>query len=131
MINARQRMIELLHIIKNITWSVNEFSDGMRPTIWESFITATTNSSCGLAGRLLLQDELFTYYWQTTQIYMVTANHAVHFMVHSISGSVTWALSAAIRIHHPKNFDSELQIINDGLVLLPVLFSDRGDKLLE
>ena len=44
-----------------------------------------TNSSCGLAGRLLFQDEVFTYYWQSHRfINMVTMNHTVHFMVHGI-----------------------------------------------
>ena len=38
---------------------------------------------------------------------------------------------ASIRIHYLKNFDSELQLINAGLVLSPVSFSGRGEKLLE
>ena len=43
----------------------------------------------------------------------------------------TWVLPASIRIHYLKNFDSELQLINASLVLLPVSFSGRGEKLLE
>ena len=31
----------------------------------------------------------------------------------------------------PRNFDSELQLINTGLVYSPVSFSGRGEKLLE
>ena len=43
----------------------------------------------------------------------------------------TIVLPAAIRIHHLKNFDSELQLINANLAELPISFSGWGEKLLE
>ena len=68
-------------------WSVNKISDKVRPTIWEFFITATANSLSGLAVRLLLQDELFSYYWQPYRfIYMVTTNR--HAVFHGAQGLV-------------------------------------------
>ena len=39
--------------------------------------------------------------------------------------------STAIKIHHLKNFDSNIQVMNANLVSSPVSFSGWGDKLLE
>ena len=63
---------------------------------------------------------------------MVTINCAVHFIWCTVyTGSATQVSPAAIRIHHLKNFDSELQLINAGFVQSPVLFSGQGEKLLK
>ena len=51
--------------------------------------------------------------------------------VSNSSQSATQVLPASISIHQPKNFDSELQVTNAGLVQAPVLFSGWGEKLLE
>ena len=113
---------------------MNKFYDGAQPTIWESFITATANSLCGLASRLLLQDELFSYYWWPHRFTnMVTMNHAAHFMVHSIWADLLhelWTLS--IRIHRPKHLDSQFQVNEHwSYIKSLVTFSGQGEKLLE
>ena len=42
-------------------------------------LSHTSNSSCGLAGRLLLYDKVFSYYWWPHRfINKVTTNHAGH-----------------------------------------------------
>ena len=86
----------------------------------------TTNPSYVLAGRLLLQDELFSCYWQLHRfIKTVTTNHAVHFMVHSIYQTSCHQDSQL------KNYDSELQLINASLVQLLVSFRGWDEKLQE
>ena len=45
--------------------------------------------------------------------------------------SATQVPPASNKIHRPKKFDSELKIINAGLIQSSVLFSGWGEKLLE
>ena len=70
----------------------------------------------------------------TTQIYK-NGDYEPHCTFHSAqyasTGSAARVSPAAIRIHSLKNFDSELQLINTGLVQSPVSFSGQGEKLLE
>ena len=61
-------------------------------------------------------------------------NHAVHFMVHSqyLADMLHEHYHLPlIRIHHSKNFDSKLQVINASLIQTPVSFRGQGKKLLE
>ena len=117
MTDVGQHMTEPLHA----TWSVNKFSDGVWPTIWESVITATANLLCGLAVRLLLQlDKLFCYWLPHTIDYVDSVWSLYYLWSHwdlytwwlwtmlciswctVSSGSNTWAVPVSIRIYHLK-----------------------------
>ena len=63
------------------------------------------------------QDELFSHYWWPYRFitwWLWTTLSILWWTVSS--GSATWASPATIRIHLPKNFDSEFQIINASLI---------------
>ena len=65
----------------NTTWSVNNFQQSAANYISEKSLSLphTANPSHGLICRLLLYEEVFSYYWQQHRyINLVTMNCAIH-----------------------------------------------------
>ena len=104
----------------------------MQPIIWESFITALQIHCVDWLAGSFSRTSCFLITGDHTDLYTwsLSATLSISWCTVSIK-SATRALPVTIRIHHPKNFNSKLQVINTGLVWSPVLFSGQGEKLLK
>ena len=113
MLHARQRMTEPFCVIK-----YHVICKSVSNRVWlESFITATVNSWCELAGRLLLQLKLFSFYW-LPQIY-IHDDCKTSCPFHVAYWYLADRLQENRELHHnsaPKNFYLELQAIKASLV---------------
>ena len=106
----------------------------IRLTLWPAFITATYCKYIVWIGRQPPSLGRVVLLLATTQIckHSVYKPRCLAISWCTVSTRfATWVSPASIRIHYLKNFDSELVLINAGLILSPVSFSGRGEKLLE